>query len=75
MESILQIQERPDVDETIREYDYVEYQTSIGSQLNSSGQITITIENTDDFYHPRRSWLLVEGDLLKADDDARYASW
>ena len=71
-ESILQVQERPDVDESIREYDYVEYQSSTGSQLNSSGQITITIENTDDFYHPHRSWLLVEGDLLK-DDDTRYA--
>ena len=43
-----------------------------GAQLNSSGQITITIENTDDFYHPRHSWLLVEGDLVKAADDTRY---
>ena len=72
MESILHIQERPDVDEAIREYDYVEYQPSVGSQLNSAGQITISIENTDDFYHPRHSWLLVEGDLLK-NDDTRYA--
>ena len=71
--AILQIQERPDVDESIREYDYVEYQPSTGSQLNSAGQITITIENTDDFYHPRHSWLLVEGDILKSADGARYA--
>ena len=70
---ILDIQEKPDVNESIREYEYVEYQPSIGSQLNSSGQITITIENTDDFYHPRHSWLLVEGDLLKAADNSRYA--
>ena len=31
-----------------------------------SGQITVTIENTDD------SWLLVEGNLVKAADEARY---
>ena len=73
-ESILHIQEKPDVDESIREYEYVEYQPSTGSQLNSSGQITITIENTDDFYHPRHSWLLVEGDLMKADGVTRYAA-
>jgi len=70
--SILQIQDRPDVDESIREYEYVEYQPSTGSQLNSQGQITITIENTDDFYHPRHSWLLIEGSLLKAADDTAY---
>ena len=70
--AILQIQERSDVDESIREYDNVEYQPTTGSQLNSQGQITITIENTDHFYHPRHSWLLIEGSLLKAADDARY---
>ena len=35
-----------------------------------AGQITITIENQDKFYHPRRSWLL--GDILKAAADACY---
>ena len=37
-----------------------------------SWQITIAIENTDDFFHPRHSWLLVEGDLVKAADGIRY---
>ena len=31
-----------------------------------SGQIRITIENTDDFFYPRHSCLLVEGDLVEA---------
>ena len=31
----------------------------------------MTIENTDDFFYPRHSWLLVEGNLVKA-DEARY---
>ena len=60
------------MDESIREYEYVEYQPISGSQLNMSGQITISIENTNDFFHPRHSWLLVEGDLVKAADEARY---
>ena len=73
-DTILNIQERPDVDDSIKEYGYTEYQPISGSQLNTSGQITITIENTDDFFHPRHSWLLVEGDLVKsaAVGDALY---
>ena len=71
-ESILHIQEKPEVDESIRGYNYVEYQPISGSQINMPGQITITIKNTDDFYYPRHSWLLVEGDLVKLADEARY---
>ena len=73
MESILHIQENPDVDESIKGYEYVEYQPISGSQLNISGQITVTIEDTDDFFYPRHSRLLVEGNLVKAAaGDARY---
>ena len=57
-ESILQLHEGNAVDESINSYEYDEYQP-IGTQLNSDGQITITIENQDQF-------------LLKA-DNARYA--
>ena len=71
-ESILHIQEKPEVDASIREYEYVEYQHISGSQLNMSGQTTITIENTDDILHPRQSYSLVEGDLVKAADEARF---
>ena len=31
--------------ETIKSYEYDEYQPIIGTQLNSAGQITTTIEN------------------------------
>ena len=37
-----------------------------------SGKIMATLENTDDFYYPRRSWLLVEGDIVNASDETRY---
>ena len=42
------------------------------TQLNSAGQITITIENQDQFLHLQNSYLLIEGEVLKA-DNARYA--
>ena len=72
-ESILNIEERPVVDDSIKEYEYVEYQPISGSQLNTSGQIRITIEHTDDFFYPRNSWLLVEGNLVKSADEGVYA--
>ena len=71
-ETILHIQEKPEIDDSIKEYDYVEYQPISGSQLNTSGQITITIENTDDFFYPRHSWLLFEGNLVKNANEAVY---
>ena len=49
-----------------------QYQPITGTQLNSTGQITITMENQDQFLHLRNSYLLIEGDVLKA-DDTRYA--
>ena len=42
------------------------------AQLNSAGQITITIDNQDQFLHLHNSYLLIEGDVSKA-DNTRYA--
>ena len=44
-ESILQLHEGNAVDESIKSYEYDEYQLITGTQLNSAGQIKITIEN------------------------------
>ena len=71
-DSILNIREKIEEEDSIKEYEFYEYQPITGTQLNTAGQITITIENTDDFYHPNRSWLLFEGDLLKTAAGARY---
>ena len=38
-------------DESIKSYEYDEYQPITGTQLNSAGQITITIDNQDQFLH------------------------
>ena len=58
--------------QSIKSYGYNEYQPITGTQLNSAGQITITIENHDQFLHLQKSYLLIEDEVLKA-DSARYA--
>ena len=71
-ESILQLHEGNAVDEGIKSYEYDEYQPITSTQLNSAAQITITIENQDQFLRLHNSYLLIEGDVLKA-DSTRYA--
>ena len=71
--SILELQQTNATDERFKSYEYGEYQPIIGTQPNSAGQITITIENQDQFLHPHNSYLLIEGDVLKA-DDTKYAN-
>ena len=71
-DSILNFQEKHTESDTIKSYEYNEYQPTSGSNLNIPGNITIHIENQDEFFHPRRSYLLVEGNLLKAADGGVY---
>ena len=71
-ESILKLHETNATGENINFYEYDEHQPITGTQLNSAGQITITIENQDQFLHIHNSYLLIEGNVLKA-DDTRYA--
>ena len=66
-ESILQLHEGNAVYESIKSYEYDEYQPITGTQPNSAGQITITIENQDQFLHLHNSYLLIGGNVLKAD--------
>ena len=70
--SIPEVHETNATDERIKSYEYDEYHQITGTQLNSAGQITITIENQDQFLHLHKSYLLIEGDVLKA-DHTRYA--
>ena len=71
-ESILKLHETNVTDESIKSYEYDEYQPITGTQLNSAGQINITIENQDQFQHLHNSYLLIEGEVMKV-DDTRYA--
>ena len=71
-ESILELHETNATSESIKSYEYDEYQPITGTQLNSSGNITITIETQDRFLRLHNSYLLIQGDVLKA-DNTRYA--
>ena len=70
--SILNIDEKFIEADAIKSYEWNEYLPTSGSNLNIPGTITINIESQDEFYHPRKCCLLVEGDLLKKTDGARF---
>ena len=60
-------------DESLEEYEYHEYEPITGANLNNPGEIRITVETQDIFYHPSKSYLMIEGQLKKADGTA-YAN-
>ena len=64
-EHILQLRESFQTDESIRRYEYQEYQPITGANINAAGEIRIIIESQDEIFHPAQSFLLVEGQLVK----------
>ena len=60
-------------DESLEEYEFFEYEPITGANLNNPGEIRITIETQDIFYHPSQSYLMFEGQLKKSDGTA-YAN-
>ena len=54
-------------DDSIVEYEHIEYNPIVGTNLNNSGDIMITIELLDIFTLPSESFLIIEGQLLKND--------
>ena len=64
---ILRITDPVITDESISEYEHLEYNPIAGTNLNDGGDITITIELQDVFSHPSESFLLIEGNLTKTD--------
>jgi len=71
---ILNITEKPQIDETIEEYEFHSYEPIAGTNLNNPGEIRINIETQDLFTHPAESYLVSDGKLVKAADDAEYAN-
>ena len=69
---ILRITDPVISDDSISEYEHLEYNPIAGTNSNDGGDITITIELQDIFTHPSDSFLLIEGELLK-NDGTRYA--
>ena len=73
MNTIFNIDEQFQEEDSIKSYEYNEYLPTSGSNLNIPGTITIHIESQDEFFHPRKSYLLVEGEVLKK-DGTRYTT-
>ena len=73
MNSILRITDPILKDDSIDKYEDIEYEPVVGTNLNSSGQdIRLTIETQDIFTHPSESYLIIEGELRREDNN-RYA--
>ena len=69
---ILNITEKPEIEQLIEEYEYHSYEPITGTNLNNPGEIRINIETHDLFTHPSESYLVFDGMLVKNADDAAY---
>ena len=72
MSSILRITDPILSDDSIDKYEDIEYEPVAGTNLNSSGaDIRLTIETQDTciFMHPSESFLIIEGELKKNDNN------
>ena len=72
MSSILRITDPIPSDDSIDKYEDIEYEPVAGTNLNSSAaDIRLTIVTQDIFTHPSESFLIIEGELRKNDNN-RY---
>ena len=69
---ILDIKEGLEEDESIINYQLYQFYPETGSQLNNPGNITVTVNNSDNFYHPAYSWLEFEGQVVQKDNGQVY---
>ena len=67
MADILKFTDTQIIDESIKEYEYHEYEPITDTSLNNGGDIRISIESQDVFTHPSESYLIFKGRLTKAD--------
>ena len=71
MNGILRITDPILSDDSIDKYEEFEYEPVAGTNLNSSGtDIRLTIETQDVFTHPSESFLIIEGRLVKANNNS-----
>ena len=69
MNSILKIDDNYTIDDSIDNYETYSFYPITGTQLNNPGSITITVQNSDNFYHPANSWIEFEGQIKKGAAD------
>ena len=71
MNGILRITDPILSDDSIDKYEEFEYEPVAGTNLNSSStDIRLTIETQDIFTHPSESFLIIEGRLVKANNNS-----
>ena len=66
MNSILKINDSYSIDESIASYETYAFYPITGTQLNNPGSITVSVQNSDNWYHVSNSWLEFEGELIKS---------
>jgi len=67
---ILNITEKPEIDESIEEYEYHSYKPITGTDLNRPGEIRLSVETQDWFTYPSESYLVFDGKLVKNANNA-----
>ena len=71
MNDILRITDPILSDDSIDKYEDIEYEPVAGTNLNNSGgDIRLYIETQDIFTHPSERFLIIEGRLIKADNNS-----
>jgi len=65
--------EKPEIDQSIEQYEYHSYEPITGTDINRPGKIRFNIETQDLFTHPSKSYLVFYSKLVKNGDDAVYA--
>ena len=71
MNTILRITDPILSDDSIDRYEEIIHEPVAEANLNTSGQdIRLTIETQDIFTHPSESFLIIEGRLIKADNNS-----
>ena len=63
MNPVLKFADNFSVDESISNKQVYAFNPITGTQLNNPGSITITVQNSDNFYLPSESWLEFEGEF------------
>ena len=71
MNNMLNITEKPEINESISEYEFHSYEPTTGTDLNRPGEIRLSKEL---FTHPSESYLVFDGKLVKNADDAAYVN-
>lgn len=67
MEYNLNWKESSELDDSIKRFEYQEYEPYTGVDLNTPSDIRISVQNQDEFLLPSRSYVYIEGSLKKED--------